>query len=182
MNTSTLRRTVALPTRSLDLGCGLRPRNPFKADEVHGIDVRDDPDARVLRADLVIEPIPHPDASFDFVTAHDFVEHVPRLLYAPHRRLPFVELMNEVHRVLRPEGLFLSVTPAFPHGEVFRDPTHVNVITEETFPLYFGEATRWAQSYGFKGSFRVLDQHWKGPHLWSVLQRRPVDDAAAASF
>lgn len=45
--------------------------------------------------------------------------------------------MNEVHRVLKPNGIFLHQTPAYPSTVAFRDPTHVNIITEETIPHYF---------------------------------------------
>jgi hypothetical protein len=79
---------------SLDLGCGPRPENHFKADIAYGIDVRDDVDSNVVKADLVIEKIPFDNDYFDFVTARDFIEHIPRLIYAPQRRYPFVELMN----------------------------------------------------------------------------------------
>ena len=103
-------------TKALDIGCGHSPKNFFNADEVFGIDVRDDVEARIYRADLVIEPIPFLDETFDFVTAHDFLEHIPRVIYVPHRRNAFVEVMNEVWRVLKPGGQFLSFTPAFPHG------------------------------------------------------------------
>jgi len=156
---------------SLDLGCGVKPKNPFNADLVFGIDVRDDIDLNIRRADLVVEPIPYEDASFDYVTAFDFIEHVPRLIYAPQRRYPFVELMNEVYRVLRPEGQFLSFTPAYPHAPAFRDPTHVNIITEETYPVYFDDKYCWAQQYGFKGRFQIVKQEWSGPHLVSVLKK-----------
>jgi len=158
-------------TRSLDLGCGPVPKNPFNADELHGIDVRDDMAANILKADLVIEPIPHPDSSFEYITAYDFIEHIPRLLYVPQRRNPFVELMNEVYRVLCPGGMFMAVTPAFPHAVVFRDPTHVNIITDETFPLYFDNVHRWASIYGFKGYFQIKLQEWRGPHLLTVMQK-----------
>lgn len=167
-----------MTTKSLDLGCGPKPKNPYNATEVYGIDVRDDADAQVVRADLVVEPIPFPDNSFDFVTAHDFLEHIPRLIYAPHRRNAFVEVMNEIHRVLKPNGILMSFTPAFPHGPTFRDPTHVNFITEETFPLYFDNTHRWASSYGFKGAFDVLSQEWRGVHLLSQLRKTvPVVNA-----
>ena len=97
-----------MTTKSLDLGCGLQPKNPFNAQEVYGIDVRDDAEAHIVKADLVIEPIPFPDDSFDYVTAHDFLEHVPRLIYLPQRRNAFVEVMNEIHRVLKPGGVFVG--------------------------------------------------------------------------
>jgi SAM-dependent methyltransferase len=162
---------MSTTTKTLDLGCGLTPRNPFNATEAYGIDLREDAEAGVLRADLVVEPIPFPDDAFDFITAFDFIEHVPRVLYLPQRRNPFVELMNEIHRALKPGGIFLSVTPAFPNPSVFQDPTHVNFITEETFPCYFDHERRWATAYGFKGSFIVLKQEWQGGKLQSFLRK-----------
>jgi SAM-dependent methyltransferase len=158
-------------SKSLDLGCGLQPKNPFNAQEVYGVDVRDDAEAHIVKADLVVEPIPFPDNSFEYVTAHDFLEHIPRLIYAPLRRNAFVEVMNEIHRVLKPGGVFMSFTPAYPHAAVFRDPTHINFITEETFPLYFDNQLRWASVYGFKGSFEIISQEWRGPHLLSLLRK-----------
>lgn len=160
-------------SRSLDIGCGLTPRNLFNATEVFGIDVRDDLDLNIVSADLTVDPIPFPDDYFDFVSAVDFLEHIPRLIYVPHRRNAFVELMNEVWRVLKPQGQFLSFTPAFPNPAVFRDPTHVNFITEETFTLYFDNVNRWAAThgYGFKGSFQILNQEWRGAHLQTLMSK-----------
>jgi hypothetical protein len=166
-------------TRALDLGCGDVPHNPFFADELCGVDVRSNLAGNIRSADLVVEPIPFDDESFDYVTAFDFIEHLPRVIYTPQRRHPFVELMNEAHRVLKPGGLFYSHTPAYPHGVAFRDPTHVNIITEETFPLYFDDKSRWAAIYGFTGAFKVCMQRWQGPHLVTVLQKTPSPSAEA---
>lgn len=152
------------PTRTLDLGCGTVPRNPFELDELYGVDVRDSADGAIRAADLALEPIPFPDNHFEAVTAFDFIEHVPRLLYCPQRRYPFVELMNEIWRVLKPGGMFLSFTPAFPHAPVFQDPTHVNIITDVTFPLYFDETQRLATIYGFHGYFHIEHQAWDVAH------------------
>ncbi|WP_140628797.1 glycosyltransferase [Methylibium rhizosphaerae] len=165
-------------SRTLDLGCGDVPRNPFHADDLCGVDVRSDLSGNIRSADLVLGPIPFDDESFDYVTAFDFIEHVPRIVYAPHRRHPFVEVMNEVHRVLKPGGLFLSHTPAYPHGVAFRDPTHVNIITEETFPIYFDDESRAASIYGFNGAFKIRLQRWQGPHLLTVLQKTSAEAAA----
>ena len=168
-------------TRSLDLGCGRAPKNPFNADEVFGIDfgMRPDLPPNIRLADLVVEPIPFDDDSFEFVTAHDFIEHVPRVIYNPGRRNPFVELMSEVWRVLKMNGTFLSLTPAYPNSTAFIDPTHVNIIAEGTFPLYFGDrspTSPWAVIYGFKGAFKVVSEEWHGPHLLTVLQKIPLRD------
>jgi SAM-dependent methyltransferase len=158
-------------TTCLDLGCGETPRNPFEADEFYGVDIREDLTRNIKRADLAIEPIPFDDEFFDYVSAYDFIEHIPRVLYLPERRNSFVELMNEIHRVLKPGGKFLSSTPAYPHKEAFQDPTHVNIITEETFYYYFDDTYRWASMYGFRGAFKFLRQQWNGPHLLTVLEK-----------
>ncbi|MFP5392252.1 MAG: class I SAM-dependent methyltransferase [Gammaproteobacteria bacterium] len=165
-------------SKSLDLGCGAQPRNLYNADELYGVDVKDIPEANVKRADLVIEAIPFDSDMFEFVTAYDFLEHIPPLVYAPARRNAFIELMNEIYRVLKMDGTFLSFTPAYPHVELFRDPTHVNFITEQTFPLYFDHENRWATAYGFKGSFKIVNQEWRGPHLLTIMQKVPVPGAA----
>ena len=86
--------------------------------------------------------------------------------------------MNEIHRVLKAgddSGKFLSFTPAFPQSAAWRDPTHVNIITEETFPLYFDDKNRWATQYGFKGAFQILQQEWRGPHLVTVMKKIPSE-------
>ena len=131
-------------TKTLDMGCGETPRNPFNANEMYGVDIVDGLGPNIRKADLAIEPIPFDDDSFDFVTAYDFIEHIPRVVYAPHRRNSFVEFMNEVWRVLKTGGYFLSSTPVYPHPYAFMDPTHVNVITEMTFRAYFDNVNRWA--------------------------------------
>lgn len=158
-------------TTALDLGCGEKPKNFFQAKTVYGIDIRDDLSKNVVKADLVVSKIPFTDECFDFVTAHDFIEHIPRVIYTPERRTPFIELMNEIWRVLKPGGKFLSQTPAFPQSAAFTDPTHINIITEQTFTLYFcGDL--WAKGYGFKGRFKLTSQEWRGQHLISILEKQ----------
>ena len=161
-------------SKSLDLGCSENIKNPYAANEVFGIDVFEDLSRNILKADLAVEAIPFPDGIFDYVTAYDLIEHIPRVIYNPHRRLPFIELMNEIYRVLKIGGFFFSSTPAHPHAAAFVDPTHVNIITEGTFPLYFGDAASnppWGALYGFKGSFSVIKQEWNGQHLLTLLQK-----------
>ena len=176
---------IILPreTASLDLGCGKDPKNPFQAHSVSGVDVRNVslPGLRELRtADLVTDPIPYPDNSFDYITAFDFIEHIPRLIYAPRRRNAFVELMNEIYRCLKPGGLFLSLTPAYPNKQAFQDPTHVNIITEDTFPSYFDDTRRWGRMYGFTGIFRIVHQSWKDEgKLLSILRALPADSVSS---
>jgi len=158
-------------TKTLDLGSGPQPNNPYDAEIVYGIDIRSDLGQNIYAADLAIEPIPFSNDFFEFVTAFQFIEHIPRLIYTPQRRNSFVELMNEIYRVLKTGGIFLSVTPAYPHAPAFQDPTHVNIITENTFINYFDDKTRWASMYGFNGKFSVLSQDWQGFNLVTQLRK-----------
>jgi SAM-dependent methyltransferase len=156
---------------TLDLGCGPEPRNPFEAQSVHGIDIRADGARGIRDADLAVEPIPHPDARFEFVTAFDFLEHVPRVLYLPQRRFPFVVLMNEIWRVLKPGGYFLSSTPMVPFPWAFGDPTHVNPVAYDTFSTYFDDRNRGAAMYGFHGSFQIVRQARRDAWLVCLMRK-----------
>ena len=156
---------------TLDLGCGLTPKNPFNAKNIFGIDIRSGDSERIKNADLAIEGIPYEDSKFDYITAYDFLEHIPRLIYLPERRFSFIELMNEIYRTLKPGGIFLSHTPIYPFSEVFQDPTHVNFVTENTFPMYFDDTFMYANMYGFKGSFKIHHQVIHKVHLISILEK-----------
>lgn len=157
--------------KSLDLGCGKNPKNPYNAEELYGVDFEEDLKTNIHNADLAVEGIPFDNNFFEYVTAFQFIEHIPRVVYLPTRRNSFVELMNEIHRVLKPGGIFLSVTPAYPHAAAFQDPTHVNIITEETFIRYFDDTYKWASIYGYKGNLKVLKQEWVDYNLVTQMQK-----------
>ena len=148
-------------SRHLDLGCGANPRNPYRRDELFGVDIavqRGDSGAAIRRCNAALEPLPFADDDFDSLSAFDFIEHVPRLLPTAGNlatRFPFVELMNECWRVLKPGGLFYAVTPCYPAPEAFQDPTHVNIITDKTH-LYFCGAQPLGRMYGFRGGFDAV--------------------------
>jgi SAM-dependent methyltransferase len=157
-------------SKTLDLGCGPNPKNPLNADEVFGIDIIDFGNPNIKVADLAIDPIPFDDNTFDYVSGFDFLEHIPRVLYfGRERKQPFIDIMSEVWRVLKPGGEAFFATPAHPHQEMFQDPQHVNYITPNTLQYfcYPSEATfGWTalelcQSYGFKGAFHAIQQGWR---------------------
>lgn len=151
--------------RHLDLGCGVTPRNPYGCEELYGVDLRAGLTAvgvkEIVGANLSIDAIPFPDDHFDSVSAYDFLEHVPRvaLNYATGTtQFPFILLMNEVWRVLKPGGMFYAVFPAYPHPLAFYDPTHVNILTSRSHK-YFAGSEPWGAMYGFTGRFSLVRQH-----------------------
>ena len=152
-----------------DLGCFARPRG---AD--YGIGLKKPPtfpeESKFLQCNLGFQKLPLPDESLDFVTAFDLLEHIPKVLWLPEEQVrdnpceifsstcaemhqgvaiikPTVYLMNEIYRVLKPEGQFLSFTPAISRTITYnninsliginQDPTHVSIWCYETFSNYF---------------------------------------------
>lgn len=159
--------------RSLDLGCGSVPQDPFATGHAVGIDITN-PENRsdITTSDLFIKPIPHADSSFEYITALNFLQLVPRLTYLNNeRRFCFIELMDEIHRVLKPGGIFASLTPAFPNRDAIGNPTHVNLITETTFPDFFCLPNPQASSYGFEGKFHLIHQSQKSEGKLLTLMR-----------
>lgn len=167
-----------LGTTHLDLGCGLGPKNPFCCDFVTGLDIIPEELVQLRFAEAkdfdyvqsnLLSDLPFPDHAFSSVSAFDVVEHVPRYHLDQNGKVsnPFISLMNEVHRVLTPGGVFLAVTPAYPSGAAFQDPTHVNFITKRTIGYFAGDqALARELGYGFKGRYRLLHQGWmRNGHL-----------------
>ena len=149
------------PSAHLDLGCGASPRNPYGRSLLYGIDIRDDLDGYkqdnfiITKADLALEKIPFEDNFFSSVSAFDFLEHIPRQIYIDREQkiiYPFIQLMNEIWRVLAPGGIFLASTPGYPSAAAFADPTHVNFITDTTHQ-YFCSNTPSGRMYEFHGEF-----------------------------
>lgn len=60
------------------------------------------------------------------VRAVDFLEHIP----------DSITLLNEIHRILAPNGILLSLTPSTDGRGAFCDPTHVSFFNELSFRYY----------------------------------------------
>jgi hypothetical protein len=60
--------------------------------------------------------------------------------------------------------------PPYPHKEAFQDPTHGNIITEDTFPIYLCNKYL-AKIYGFDGAFALVTQEWYRPNLLTLIKK-----------
>lgn len=95
----------------LNLGCGRTALEGFL-----NIDI--DPG---VMPDLVLDVtkgLPFKDSSIKHVLAYDFLEHVPAE--------KVISVMNDIHRVLEPGGVFEHFTPSTDGRGAFQDPTHVS--------------------------------------------------------
>lgn len=54
-----------IDSSTLDIGCGVNPRNPFNAKSIYGIDIRENEAMGIKYADLNVEAIPFEDSKFD---------------------------------------------------------------------------------------------------------------------
>lgn len=180
-----MRYQLDLPPRSnsrsdthVDLGSGITPRNPFGAGRLIATDF--DSVGLTLKngfdfigCDLTSR-LPFSDESVSSCSAFDVLEHIPRWERSNSGiTFPFINLMQEIYRILEPGGHFLAVTPAFPSPAAFQDPTHVNVITRGTLS-YFANPTVHSNElgYGFTGNFETVYEGWLksvGPYSQSRL-------------
>ncbi|MEN3364703.1 MAG: hypothetical protein V7606_1977 [Burkholderiales bacterium] len=105
------------PLRVLDVGCGGRKQY------LGAIGVDRYPHAGVDVVAELEQGLPVADRIFDHVFAVHFLEHV-------HELLP---LLNELHRVLRPEGVLHVMVPHHASVNAWADPTHVRYFHAQTF-------------------------------------------------
>jgi len=156
----------------VDLGAGSFPRNPFSASELIALDVLDPKDISInsksnsldLKYMQVFrfEAFPLGDNSVTSISGFDFLEHLSR---EPRTEAnEFIFVMNETFRILKPGGIALFVTPAYPLKTAFQDPTHINILTKNTYEYFCGKNPLALKlGYGFEGKFELVSQFWAGP-------------------
>jgi SAM-dependent methyltransferase len=104
----------------LNLGSGMRPRLGF-----YNVDQLALPGVDIL-ADLN-EPLSAlPDNSVNEIYCRHMLEHVSR----------FMELLSELHRIMRPDGRIEIIVPHFSNPYGYSDPTHVRFFGLYSF-FYF---------------------------------------------
>lgn len=151
----------------LDLGSGDRPHK-YEGYNWYGIDIRLANGEDIVGIDLVKNSKSivgyFGKESIDLVVAYDFLEHVPNLLNNQKGlRFPRIELLNSIWKVLKPGGIFESMTPVFDPEHLTtgwcRDCTHTGVPwCKESF-YYFsdmgGEWDRLRNLYDIEARFHI---------------------------
>jgi SAM-dependent methyltransferase len=158
----------------VDLGCGNLPRNPLAAGKVIGVDISPQPAFQVESGTLEYKqvfpgsPLPFESNQIQSISAFDFLEHLPRSDRLPSGDYtnPFINMMNEIHRILKPGGVFIALTPCYPSPAAFTDPTHVNFITDTTHLYFSGPNFAKEKNYGFIGEFEIVEAAWSD---WSGI-------------
>lgn len=120
---------------NLDIGCGANKQG----DDWVGMDIRDLPGVDIVH-DVNVHPWPLPDECVRLALTSHLIEHIPPVMVDRHGTwFPFMAFMDEVWRIMRVGGEFMS---ALPHGSSQRfiqDPTHCNMVNETTWDYFCPE-------------------------------------------
>ncbi len=95
--------------------------------------------------DLNVFPWPWADDSWDYIEFSDCIEHMKGDL---------VQVMDELHRILRPHGYVYIHTAQVGSWQLFTDPPHVRGFTLESFDSFDPER-QWGEAYPY------TDRKWK---------------------
>lgn len=103
----------------------------------------------------VVPPLDIPSASFDFVISFQVIEHIEC----------DIDLVREVHRVLRPGGKFILTTPNA-RMSLTRNPWHVREYTPAQLSSLLGCAFSKVETLGVFGDERIMEYYEQ--NRWGV--------------
>lgn len=129
--------------RKLHLGCGMDRREGWiNLDRIAGADVV---------CDVTTERLPFDDSSIDYVYSQDFLEHLPAEFAVP--------VMNEIWRVLKPDGIMEHYVPNAGSRNDFGSPSHLSHWNLQVFEHFDVDNHRWLKDRhyeGFAGGFKKV--------------------------
>ena len=95
---------------------------------------------------------PWEDSSIDYILGIDIIEHLTNK----------INTMNEIWRVLKPEGVAELEVPTTNGECAFADPTHVSFWNSKSFSYFLvGHPYRcqYAEAYGIRAKFTVVESY-----------------------
>lgn len=120
----------------VDLACG-----DSKKEGYIGVDIVETSSTDIIH-DLTVYPWPFEDNSVDEIFCSHYVEHIPHDIYNKEdSRDGLIQFIDEVYRILKPEGKIEIVAPYYKNERAFGDPTHKRYIGDLSF-LYWNKEWR----------------------------------------
>jgi SAM-dependent methyltransferase len=118
---------------------------------------------RAFPREVIARGLPFPDDSIESIISHHCLEHIGS---------GFVELVDEIYRALKPDGILRAITPLFPSRTSVEDPTHCRMFMEGTWDAFCGTPdNHWAESFSVPyttARFEMLDK--------DITPALPVED------
>lgn len=121
----------------LNLGCGRNIREGWiNVDRslLHGVDVVADLEG----------PLPFAEDSADEILLSHVIEHIHDTL----------GLMQELHRIAKPESRLIVAVPYGTSDDAWEDPTHLRPYFLKSFS-YYAQPSYWRADYGYRGDWRT---------------------------
>lgn len=132
--------------------------------------------------DIVNTPWPFSGDFFDMVRMEQVLEHIPTVLYFRENGkfshiYPRVEILREIHRILKPGGVVQISVPA-EQMAFSQDPTHTGPMPQPGFLNYF--IGQWGgnepgsftyHGYGINFAFKKTEEYMTGPTLTIKLTK-----------
>jgi hypothetical protein len=115
--------------------------------------------SKYIKHDVLSFPWPIEDNSVYEARCSHFVEHIPHQIEGYNKyKNGMILFMEELYRVLMPQGFVTITCPYYSSERAWQDPTHVRAITKETFK-YFDP--KWLEAigmdhYDIKTDFEVV--------------------------
>lgn len=138
----------------LDLGCGNRKNKGYLGLDRYyfkGVDIVADVD----------KGIPLKDNIIDGIYSNYFLEHTTNLIF----------VFQEIYRVCKNEAIVELLVPYYASINAFKDPTHKQFFTEETFK-YFTRGTDYGSDYNINTNFKILKIRYYYSNLIKYLPFR----------
>ena len=143
--------------RKLDVGAGAKHDADFETMDISPVHSPN------FVHDITQIPWPFEDGTFDEVRCHHVLEHLPSVTYVFHEawdrtrdgahipafiepRNTLIDVMNEMHRILKAGGTANIEVPVFPYWTAIADPTHRQFFVPQTF-WYFCRGSFQGSSY-----------------------------------
>lgn len=139
----------------LNLGSGLRPQPGC-------VNIDNRPE---VNPDIILDittGLPFPDNSVDRVFAYDILEHIPIGKTVP--------LIEEIYRVLKPNGVLEHFTPSTDGRGAFQDPDHKSFWNINSWLYFMDDQSR--ELYGIKAKFRGENQDYRTNSELGVVHTR----------
>ena len=156
----------------VDLACG-----DTKKEGYIGVDIIETASTDIVH-DLNQYPWPFEDNSVDEIHCSNYIEHIPHDIHNEDGRDGLIQFMDEMYRILKPEGSARIVAPHYKHERAYGDPTHIRYIGDWSF-LYWSRDWRDEGSlthYGIKCNFDMKISY----HIDNDLTLRSQDIRAEA--
>ncbi len=125
----------------LEIGAGKKPVKISGGDEVIRLDKFSIEGVDVVH-DLEVLPLPFKTGEFDVIHAHHVLEHVHK----------FFELMDEIYRILKPNGKLKCSVPHYSSNFAYVNPDHKRYFAYDSWKYFTDEID---ENYYTKSRFKA---------------------------